>query len=375
MPGRFVLNNLEKLMKKIFLITIFALSANLFAGNDAYVISQQGTIELIPIGQSYTINDEKISEFSIPLHVYFPINRALSMSLYASQTNVSAKNYKDINGFGDPQISFNYYYEKAKALINLGLSLPFGKRELSTEEFETSSMLAQEQFDFHVPGFGQGLNIMPGLTWAYPFNDNFVIGLGASYQYKGPFKPLKEMENNYDPGDEILLTVGFDVRLIETMTLSTDIIYITYGEDKIAKETVFSSGNKLTGALILKKSFNYNELSMFARYRSKSKNSLAAGGVLIEEEKKTSPDNFNLLANFHWHNSSIFSTNFFLEMHSFEKTTAYDGLTAFGFGAGGQISLSKKLRIPLRFKYISGKYDDGKSLKGLEGMLGLDLSL
>ena len=37
---------------------------------------------------------------------------------------------------------------------------------------------------------------------------NVVLGAGVSYLLKGGYRPFSDFDETYDPGDEVLLTVG-----------------------------------------------------------------------------------------------------------------------------------------------------------------------
>ncbi len=76
---------------------------------------------------------------------------------------------------------------------------------------------------------------------------NIVLGLSASYQFKGEFEPVEEIEN-YKPGNELLLTGGIDVRVNETANFSSDIVFTVYGTDKLSGEKVFCLREQISRA-------------------------------------------------------------------------------------------------------------------------------
>lgn len=98
------------------------------------------------------------------------------MTLRGSQATASGDNIQTINGITDTQLSFSYHFEPVNLIFNLGLNLPSGKKRFTSEEFQTSSLISTNIFNFKVPGFGQGLNISPGLTWAFPVNEKYSPG-------------------------------------------------------------------------------------------------------------------------------------------------------------------------------------------------------
>jgi hypothetical protein len=231
--------------------------------------------------------------------------------------------------------------------------------------------LSANIFNFQVPNFGQGFNISPGLTWAAPVRDNFVLGLGASYQYKGSFKPVAGLTGDYNPGDEVLLTGGLDLRLNETTTLSSDLIFTLYSMDKIGDTEIFAAGNKLVANAQFRKYFDFNELWLFARYRSSAKNDLAAGGQLVTEDEKTTPDQIELLGHYQARFTRRFSMRFLAEGRVYQDTPVFDGVKLFGGGLAPVFLLSPNFQVLGHFKYLTGGFDGGARLSGLEVGVGM----
>ena len=282
-------------MKTILRILILLITVNTInADDDAYVINQKAKVTLSSSYQLWQSDDDNFSEFSIPLYVYYPFSRALSITVSGQQANASGDNFTSLSGISDTQLNLSYFLETANVVINSGVNLPSGKKELTIEEFETSRMLSLNYLNFRLPNFGQGLNINFGATWAFPVSKNFVLGLGGSYQLKGAYRPLVDLEFDYKPGDEILMTAGFDIAISRITSLSFDGIFTTYSADKYNNEEIFKSGNKLTAALQFKHYIGYSDFSLFLRYRTRSKSSLPVAGSLTEEDEKTIPNNFDI---------------------------------------------------------------------------------
>jgi len=207
---------------KIFLIILIFLIAtnNIFADEDAYVISQKAKLTLLSSYQLWQTDNDDISEFSVPIKLYYPFSRFLSFSISGQQVYASGDNYADLSGLSDAQINCSYFLENANLVLNSGINIPSGKKKLTIEEFEISRILSLSYYNFRLPGFGQGLNLNFGATWAFPVSRNVVIGLGGSYQFKGSYKPLSDMEFDYNPGDEVLLTAGLDMAISRITSVS-----------------------------------------------------------------------------------------------------------------------------------------------------------
>jgi len=352
----------------VFLVSSLLL-AEVFAAD---VINQQRFIRIMPLYQRWAIaGDSTFSELSIPVLVYLPVRYNWSVSFSGSQAAVKGDNFADLSGLADAQLATSYHVGKANLLLNLGVNLPSGKDKLTLLQLATSSVLSSNVFQFQVPNFGQGLNISPSVTWAVPVRENFVLGLGASYQYKGQFTPLTNSSLNYNPGDEMLLTGGFDTRLSTTATLTGDAIFTFYMTDKINDGEIFGAGNKLVANLQFRKYFGFDEFWLFARYRSRAKNDLVVGGVLTPENVKTNPDQVELTGHYRRRFNSRLSTRFIAEGRFYQNTPAFEGVNLFGAGLAPSLALAENFQLLAQLKYQTGSFKTGASLSGLEAGLGM----
>lgn len=359
-------------MRYIFFSTIIIILifANFVVGEDAYIISQSGFLKIMPLYQTWKIADNfTVSETSFPLFIYYPVTRQMSISLQGNQANV-AGDVAAMNGITDLQLAVNYQWQE-NLVFNVGLNVPSGKNELTTPEFQTSALLSLNHFAFQVPNFGQGFNASPGLTWALPLGEKAVFGLGASYQYKGKFKPLKGMTDDYDPGDEILVTSGIDLLLSEKTTFSIDAVYIFFGEDKINSQKVYRSGNKILINARFRTRVNFNELVVMAHYRSKSKNSYVIGGIFQEELDNTTPDQIDVAGHYRMRLNPKFYAAVLAEVRSFQPTPFMDGVTIIGAGIAPEVFLSKNITAPIKVKYDWGTINSSTDISGMEIGLGL----
>lgn len=378
-----------------FLTTLILITiCNAFAGNDRHITSRRGYVTVFPVYQSWTIEDSvDFSEISTPITLYFPLSRNFGMTLRGSQAiatgdkqNIAAgDNLGTLRGVSDTQLSFSYHVEAANLVLNLGLNLPSGKRKLTENEFNTSILLSNNIYNIRLPNLGQGFNIAPGFTLALPVSANLVLGVGASYQIKGKFKPLSALEDDYDPGEEILATGGFDLRLSETATFSSDVIFTIFGTDKIGDKEVFAPGNRLVANVQFRKYFNFHELRFFARYRSREKNDRAIilGEKLSKEPEKTFPNQLEIMAHFRIRFGRSFYTRLLVEGRLYQEAPAFvniqdtpnsAGINLLGFGIAPEISPSSNFRIPMTFKYFTGSFKDGPKLSGFELGLGFSVS-
>ncbi len=357
------------------LLVLLLLAAEALSQSDAYIINQQGSFTLMPLYQRWSLKDgSHLSESSAAFSLYYPLGREWSASLRGAPAGVDG-GPATLNGFADAQIAFTYHIERPDIVFTLGVNLPTGKKELTQEEFQTSMLLSNSILNFQTPNFGQGLNVNPGFIWAIPLSEDFVFGLGATYQYKGKFKPLKNYDD-YDPGDEILVTGGMDVHIGEGATFSADIVYTMYGTDKLGRDDVYASGGNLVANVQFSKSIASNDLLVSARFRTKGKSDVAIGGVMVPEADRIEPDQLGLLSQYTVLFTEHVSVGFVGEVKFYQESpTVISGITLFGLGVSPVISLSSSVALPFRIKYQFGNFNSGGTLSGVEGGVGLRLNL
>ena len=361
---------------KIWLPILIAVS-NSVAQDEPATGRRDDLIRVMPVYQRWSQGQgNAFAQFSVPVYARLLFGRKLSLALRGGQATASGDNAQKLSGVTDTQLSF--YYNTANFIFNLGLNLPSGKRALTYPEFLTTSLLSLNHYNFQTPSYGQGFNMAPGFTWAWPVSEKFALGLGAAYQYKGKFKPLTLIDK-YDPGDEMLLTGGLDWRMGETAKFSLDVITTIYGKDKIDTAVVFAAGHRFVAHAQFRQSFGFDEFWLFVRYLSRGKNSLAVGGALLPENKKSTPDQFEMNGLYFHRFNRRFASSFLLEGRYFTKPPASTllssaGISMFGFGVMPEFSPTPGLRIPLRLKYFLGNVPGGQKISGLEAGLGMALS-
>ena len=344
------------------------------AQTDHYIVSRQGTITLMPLYQNWSIKDGgHFSEFGTGLAVYLPVTRVMNFSLRAGQFNAGG-DVSRLSGLTDIMAGFSYHWEPANIVFSCGLNVPSGKTNLTLDQFATSVLFSATIFNMQYPNFGQGVGINPGLTWVFPANDNLVLGLGASYQYKGKYVPREGMDQ-YTPGGELIITGGADVRLTEAQTLSGDFLFTHYGTDKIGSEKVFASGNAYSGNIQYRQFMRENELWILLRYRGKAKGEIATSGGLVPEPERIEPSRFEIQTQYKWSLNTRVSLRFLAEGRFYESTPAtYSGASVFGFGILPALSLPSGLTFPARLKYQIGLQSGKSKFTGIEAGIGVGFS-
>lgn len=319
-------------------------------------------------------NSQSIDQVSTPLFLYLPFGYHFDVSVHANRADVSGDGLASIGSFTDTQLALNYHIESANLFLSLGMNLPSGKKELTLNEFVSSSLISYSVFGFQVPNFGEGFGVAPGVTWAIPLSDDVVAGLGATYQRRNAFRPFAAFAGEYDPGDEILATAGVEIRLDATATLSLDLSFSSYSSDKIAGREIFSAGNKAILNLQFRKFFDFNELWLFTRYRTRAKNRLVQGGNLVEESEKITPDQLDVLAHYRMRFRQNLYFRILAEGRFFQETQSpFSAARLLGLGIMPEIALSRNVTIPLRLLFFSGKLLNETDLSGFEVSVGTEM--
>ncbi len=324
-------------------------------------------VSAVAVYQSYDDHDLNVSQFSIPISVSIPIGRATTLSLRASRASVTSSEITDLSGATDPQVVLAYARSAGagSVVFSLGINLPAGKQELTTEEFQTAAFLSQTAFDYRVPSYGQGLGLSPSLVWAIPIGSNAVIGLGGTYNYRGSYKPIDTLEDDYTPGDEVLVTGGFDARLGPTSALSLDVTYTLYSTDKLGEQEVFEAGAKTTLTALYRYLNGFNELRILGLYRRRAESEVLMEGTLTRQVSQTIPDQIMLQVTYRLRLSRSFSATLLVAGRKFDETEIVEERTLFDVGVLPSMRVSKTATIVTRFIYTAG------TITGFEASGGL----
>jgi hypothetical protein len=356
---------------KLLTLLFFVFTAPLFAQDNPPEDVPRGSVRFMPLYQRWKIGSGgTFSQASAVFSFYQPIGTYAGFSL-RSAGGATSGDVTKLNGLADAQLGLSYQWEPAHVVLSVGVNLPISKKKMTTQEFQTSLLLSNSVFNMQVPGFGSGLNINPRAVWALPLSEDLVVGVGASYHYKGSYKPLASA-GDYDPGDEILVTGGIDLALASATTLSADAVVTFSGKDKLAGKEIFAAGSKIIGNLQFRKAFGHDALRLFLRYRTRSTSEVAVGTAFVPEIQKLEPDNFDAIGSYSLRVSDLFSVLFLVEGRFYKETPlAISGVKLFGVGLSPSFAVSKNVSIPLTCKLQFGSYKGGNSLQSQELGVGL----
>ena len=348
-------------MRSIFLLILsFIVTIPLLAQQpNIYMGSAQRPIQITlgTVYQQYSDEDRQLSQVAFPFRAFIPVANGVAVSLMTTPVLVNADSLASVNGLSDAQIAVSYFRNIGPGSVVLSVSsnLPSGKRELTEDEFSTMALLSQDFYSFGVPVLGQGLNLAPALTFAYPINNDVVVGLGASYQLKGDFKPVQNMVESFTPGDELMITGGVDVRVGRAWALSTSFSHIMYQEDELGGVSIFESGDQSFVSVQLLGNLGTNQLRVTTRYRTKAKSLLPAGSGVVTAPR-TVPQQIHLGAMYRMRIQEAIQATILGRFGYYDETDFFSEKTRFDVGAIQEYTFTESVGAALRFIYTFGSF-------------------
>ncbi len=346
---------------------------------DYYPGTNMFSIRISPIYESWSIkNDINFSEFTnvVSLNYYPSHNTSISFNTkYAS----TGGELNALNGFSDSQFLLKHNFSKINIIVNAGINIPSGITKLSATQFETLKYIGQDLFQMRTPNFGQGTNLILGTSWLHQISQNFVLGLGLSYQIKSEYQPLSNFNQNYKPSNEFSAAAGFNMKLSQTQELTGDLISTFYGNDKVNGNEVFSSGSRTVLDAVYKQYFAFNSLSVTVLYSIVSEkyfgDKIFADNIISTlESLKLNPNKFYLNANFNQRFTAMFSLGYGIYTSIYEKTASYfSNYTIYGLNLTPNFKVSSTLSIPFLINYSIGSASGKQDLHGFSFRTGVNL--
>ncbi len=244
-------------------------------GNDKSMFQGASGVTMGVIHQQWTVQDSgTISQQSAPLTVSVPLGDRLLLSV--SNSGVMTKfDTTEVSSLVDTRLSLSYVLPGDKIWLTGGVSIPTGKTNLSASQLTVASFISQNAFAYHVPTFGQGFNGNLALVYAGTITRRMVLGIGASYYFKGKYEPIETVQKiEYDAGDEFSLNLGYDfITYSKVARISLDLTATYFLKDKITDNsgtrTIFQLGERVIGLLAYSlRTENLNHLAQLrVRYR------------------------------------------------------------------------------------------------------------
>ena len=309
--------------------------------------------------QQFSDDGEDISEVSVPLGLRLPVGNNIALSLQTNYAAVSGSDIESVSGIGDVQAIASYFQPvgEASLVLSIGFNATTGNSALTFEEFRTSTLAGQTAYDLRVPTFGQGIRVAPAITYAFPINDRLALGIGASYQYRGPYEPLEDRPDSYDPGEEVLLTAGADLEITPTSSFSVDLSFGINGDDSFGPEgnrRSFEPGNTITATGQYLLLLGFHESRAVARYRGRGEGALPESGATAETAVPTQIQFFT---------DGRFELTPTVELGARFRARYYDASalfedaqTLFDIGIRPAVAVTDQVGLTARFDYTLGSF-------------------
>jgi hypothetical protein len=186
------------------------------------------------------------SEVLVPLGLWYdtPLwGFSLRGSYGTSERDPDGVSSRAITGFTDTTASGYFRLRVAETEIRLGLDLdlPTGVSRLKNRQFPA----VQDEDLVALQRFGEGLDVNPTVI-VYRSFGTWGLGGGLGYLWTGEYDPTRGVANDdFDPGDELVVSVLGDVFLGDVWRLIGRISYTRYTADELGGIEVFRQGDEI----------------------------------------------------------------------------------------------------------------------------------
>ena len=348
--------------------------------------------------RSVTVESETdttdVTQAYVPVVASLRFGRQLDFVLAGAfaQSTVSPDSRDDLSLSGMSDVTAQLFCRLAgnRVLLQGGLGLPTGKKELDDEELAVAQSLAHPLFGFRMKTYGQGLDLSAGAAAALPLGERASLGVGAGFVSHGAFT-LVEGGDDYKPGLESSVSVGLDLggrargkgnASGSGAPLRVDASYRAFGKDQLDGEDLFQEGAQIEGQAALAFGSRGPRFNALGRVVSKSDNtSFVDNAGDIEELKEKPGTSLRGEASFDFPLSPSVRLGLMGEAQSFTDSdeTALNG-SIVGGGPVLSILFGKSGGLRLAGEYLTGSIDEDKEidrakvdLSGFSASLGLTL--
>ncbi len=356
-----------------YLLLLLATAA--MAQQSAPRLLQANSGELGASFEYWSSGDDKVSEFVLPLVVRYSASDYLSFTLLNQPTLAKLSRPAgdfSLNGLTDTRLGASYLFAGETMLATAGVNLPTGKTELDEEGLAVAQIIPLHSLGLRTTYFGGGLDLSAGLSAAFPMND-WVFGVGAGFVHTGTFKPVQNSDD-YNPGDEISLTVGFDRSFDEESKLLADFTYTLYTTDTFQGTDYFKSAPRLLFEARYYFPLQNFDMAVMVRDRIKGKNETLQIdpdtdiAKLREESANTHGNELDIIAQGGYALSERTSVEGLLQVKIYSANELEaNGATIFSIGGGWRRQLSSILNLDLGAKFSFGSLKSQGKSTGITG--------
>lgn len=286
-----------------------------------------------------------------------------------AQSTVSREGSDDLTLSGASDVTAQLFARLAhnRVLLQGGVGLPSGKKELDPEELAVAQILAHPLLGFRLKTYGQGLDLSGGAAAALPLGPRAALGLGAGFVSHGKFT-LVDGGDDYQPGLESSVSIGLDLGGRASgkgnasgagAPLRVDVSYRTFGKDQLAGSDLFQEGAQIEAQAALALGRRGPRFTALGRIVSKSDNTTFSGsGNSIEELKEKPGTSLRGDLGFDFPMGSAARLGVEGRVHQFSGAdqAGLDG-TAFGVGPVLSILFGDRGGLRLAGNFLGGSID------------------
>ena len=190
-----------------------------------------------------------LGQVAVPLSVLATVAPGVDVSLRAAYASTTRGGAAGVDGFTDAQVGLSVRRSVAGGQVAVAVTgvLPGGS-ELGRDEATTAFLAAQDFYGFAARPLRSGPSVAPSVSVAIPAGPALVVGGGVAYRMRAAFDPRAGLDASFDPGDEILVTAGFDALLANGSTVAVDGSYVRFGTDTLG-ELEYTTGDAFGGSV------------------------------------------------------------------------------------------------------------------------------
>lgn len=312
----------------------------------------------------YEDGEEKVHQWVFPLFVTGAKIKSWNIQVHQPAFSAQLKGDSRVSGLASTRIRASRFFLDDAAIVYGGLSLPLAGIEPEVDILDLEDILNTEVLQFPVSKLTEGFDLDLGVAWAKTFK-TISVSIGGGYQVKGSYDRIYQvmgdegMVGEYDPGNELSVTAGFNFRRGIT-SLQGKILYLRYGDDTLKGEYTFTSGHELSVSLSAAFRFRPVTLIIFAGDTIKDEDSFPQD---IDIPTRNSLKNrFNIGSGLIY---PLLDEAIILKAETSMKSLSdADGeITdkAVNFSVGGQVSLRRNLVLEARVDLLNGYIDTGET--------------
>lgn len=337
----------------------------------------------VELSDQDNVYDDGIFQMTVPFILQLGLSDKMTLNLSNNPSMSWWHDEQKINGISDTWIKTTYISSNERAMFFVGLGLPSGATQIDSVQYELSSYkaMANRNYQFAASTASQGICGQAGFNYCIPIENDYMLGLGVQYIYRGNHHPVKfqygenfglsnEWDIEYNPGDEIHGQAGFDWGISKHTKMTFDFIYAYYLPDYINNDKLYSSGIKYYANISYYHEFTQKRnIYVLLKYRHKENNVSWEANSIADDILLTQGDQFgfDLNARFvSFRKGSILGMGYL--RYNAPNNDGFDEAFISGFGIGGNYYLSKKSTLHTMLKYSIGELNDQaqRNINGLE---------